>query len=208
MSPGIAAKCVRSQFSQAQRTVSNSGIQNAGIEQSRLQPTTANVSGPDKRLREAAAAAGGIGFWLMIDVDAQAPIATSSTEGTISTTETMAATCELWLASHRLCMPTLTRVDAHALGGGVVADRPARTRSSGWPRAGTAYAGACTRHSRCHGPCPSAAASSPKARGMRAEATRKMMNTYADACQPVLDGQGMPALEKGPRHSRPSRSPP
>ena len=104
----MAAKRVRSHVCQTQRSVRNSGIKKAGIEHSRLQPTTAKVAGPDKRLREAAAAAGGIGFWLMMDVDAQAATATSSTEGTINTTETMAATCELWLANHRLCMPTLT----------------------------------------------------------------------------------------------------
>src|SRR6478735_10558815 len=62
MSPGIAEKRVRSHRSQAQRSVRNSGIQKLGIEHNRLHPTTAKLAEADKRLREAAAAAGGIGF--------------------------------------------------------------------------------------------------------------------------------------------------
>ena len=40
------------------------------------------------------------------EVDTQAAASTSSTVGTIITVETMAATCELWLDSHRFSMPT------------------------------------------------------------------------------------------------------
>ena len=107
MSPGMSAKRVRCHFSTAQRTVSASGIQNATSEHSTLQASKAQAAGRASVLRAAAADAGGIGFWLMIEVAAQAATATSSTVGTISTADTMAATCELWLASQRLCRPTL-----------------------------------------------------------------------------------------------------
>ena len=108
MSPGIAAKRVRCQFSHAQRRVRASGTQKAGSEPNRLQPTQAHAAGPASRWREAAAAAGGTGLWLSRRVLAQAATITSSTDGTVSTTDTMAPTDELWLASHRLCRPTLS----------------------------------------------------------------------------------------------------
>ena len=43
----------------------------------------------------------------MTEVEAQAATPTSAIEGTIITTDTIAATDELWLASQRLCTPTL-----------------------------------------------------------------------------------------------------
>ena len=84
-----------------------SGIQNPGSEHSTLQASSSQAAGRGIGLREAAAKAGATGFWLTTRVDAQAATATSATEGTIITTDTVAATAELWLASQRLCTPTL-----------------------------------------------------------------------------------------------------